>query len=275
MIQISSYGPWAVVTGASSGIGRAFAEHLAAEGVNLVLASRSTDRLESLGEELSRAHGIEYRVITVDLSKPESAAGLIAATSDLDIGLLVSNAGGGGRPGPFLDQALDELHRRLVLNATSYLELAHGFGQRFVARGRGGMVLVAALGSVQGLPNMAHVSASKAYVFMLGEALHYELESAGVDVLVMLPGNVDTPIIDAYGLERAELPIRPMPSDAAVRETVAAFLKKRPMHIPGRRMRLMTRLLPRSLAVRMNGRMLGKAAERLAARDLAASSATP
>ncbi|TMR94395.1 SDR family NAD(P)-dependent oxidoreductase [Nonomuraea basaltis] len=212
--------------------------------------------------------------MTVDLSKPESAAGLIAATGDLDVGLLVSNAGGGS-PGPFLDQALDELHRRLVLNATSYLELAHGFGRRFVARGRGGMVLVAALGAVHGLPNMAHVSASKAYVLMLGEALHYELESAGVDVMVMLPGNVDTPIIDAYGLERAELPIRPMPADAAVRETVAAFLKKRPMHIPGRLMRLMTRLVPRSRAVRMNGRMLGKAADRLAARDLAASSVTP
>jgi hypothetical protein len=264
MIEIASYGPWAVVTGASSGIGRAFAEHLAAAGLNLVLAARSTDRLESLGNTLSRRHGIAHRVVTVDLSHPEGAQRLVEATEDLDVGFLVSNAGG-GRPGRFLDQPLADLHRRLTLNATTYLELAHAFGQRFVARGRGGIILVSALGAVHGLPNMAHESASKAYVLNLGEAMHYELAAAGVDVMVMLPGNVDTPVIDSIGLDRSRMPIRPMPADAAVRETVAAFLKRRPMHIPGRLMRVMTRLLPRSRSVRLNGRMLGQAAENLAA----------
>lgn len=232
MVQISSYGPWAVATGASSGIGRAFAEHLAAAGVNLVLASRSTDRLESLGARLSRAHGIAYRVITVDLSAPAAAAALIEATGDVDVGLLVSNAGG-GRPGPFLDQRLDDLQRRLTLNATTHLELAHAFGRRFVERGRSAIVLVSALG-----------------------------------VTVLLPGNVDTPIIDSYGFDRADLPVRPMTPEAAVRESVAALLKKRPLHIPGRLMRLVTRLMPRSRSVRMNGRMLGRAAQRLAEREL-------
>ena len=266
MVEISSYGPWAVVTGASSGIGRAFAEHLAAAGIDLVLAARSTDRLESLGSELSRVHGIAHRVVTVDLSKPGAAMALVRATEDLEVGLLVSNAGG-GRPGLFLDQALDDLHRRLVLNATTHLDLVHAFGQRFIARGRGGIVLVSALGAVHGLPNMAHESAAKAYVLNLGEALHYELASAGVDVTVLLPGNVDTPIIDAFGLDRATLPIRPQPADTAVRESVAAFLNGKPLHIPGRMMRVMTRLVTRSRSVRMNGRMLGQAARNLSARD--------
>jgi uncharacterized protein len=268
MVQIASYGTWAVVTGASSGIGQAFAEHLAAAGLHLVLAARRTDRLEALGEALSRTHGIQHRVVTVDLSRPNAASTLIEATVDLDVGLLVSNAGG-GHPGSFLEQTLDDLYQRLTLNATTHLDLAHAFGQRFVARGQGGIVLVSALGAIHGLPNMAHESAAKAYVLNLGEALHHELAPAGVNVTVMLPGNVDTPIIDAFGLDRADLPIRPMPADTAVRETMAAFLKHRPTHIPGRLMRTMTRLLPRARSVKLNGRMLGKAADALSQRDVA------
>lgn len=239
-----------------------------------VLAARSTDRLESLGNALSRTHGVAHRVVTVDLSRPEAASTLVDATDDLDVGLLVSNAGG-GRPGLLLNQPLEDLHRRLTLNATTHLDLVHAFGRRFVARGRGGIVLVSALGAIHGLPNMAHESAAKAYVLNLGEALHYELASAGVDVTVLLPGNVDTPIIDAFGVDRADLPIRPQPADAAVRGAVAAFLKGRPMHIPGRMMRMMTRLMPRSWSVRINGRMLAKAARNLAEPDLAATQPRP
>lgn len=269
MVEIASYGPWAVVTGASSGIGQAFASHLAAANLNLVLVARSTDRLESLGDSLSHRHGIAYRVVTADLSQPDAVSAIVDATEALDVGLLVSNAGA-GRPGKLLDQTLDDLHRRFTLNATSHLDLVHAFGRRFVARGRGGIILVSAL-ALHGIPHMAHESAAKAYVLNLGEALHHELASAGVDVTVLLPGNVDTPIIDALGLERASLPIRPQPADTAVRESVAAFLRRRPTHIPGRMMRTMTRLMPRSLSVRMNGRMLAQAARNLADRERAAT----
>ena len=268
MVEIASFGPWAVVTGASSGIGRAFAEHLAEAGVNLVLVARSTERLQFLGAALQRDHGVAYRVLTVDLSTDGGARAVLDATEDLDVGLLVSNAGG-GHPGRFLEQALDDLHRRLTLNATAHLDLAYGFGHRLVARGRGGIVLVSALGAIHGLPNMAHESASKAYVLNLGEALHYELAPAGIEVMVMLPGNVDTPIIERFGLERSDLPIRPQPASAAVRETVSAFLRGRPMHIPGRLMRVMTRVLPRKRSVRLNGRMLGQAAANLTRRESA------
>lgn len=100
-----------MVTGASSGIGRSFARSLAAAGLNLVLAARSSDRLENLGATLARAHGVEFRAVTVDLSRHESAAALVTATADLDVGLPVSNTGG-GRPGLLLDESLDDLHRR-------------------------------------------------------------------------------------------------------------------------------------------------------------------
>lgn len=269
MTDLSTYGPWAVITGASSGIGRAFAEHCAGERLNLVLAARSTDQLAELGRTLTRAHQIEHRVVTVDLSHADGAARLVAATEDLDVGLLVSNAGS-GRPGRFLDQDLPDLHQRLTLNTTTHLELAHAFGRRFTQRGRGAMVLVSALGAKHGLPNMAHESASKSYVLNLGEALHHELRPAGVKVIVMLPGNVDTPIIDKFGVDRTRLPIRPLPVTTAVRQTVQALLAGHPTIVPDRRLRTVARLTPRGMSIRMNGRMLGQAATNLAARRTAA-----
>lgn len=260
MNGLSSYGSWAVITGASSGIGQAFARRCVADGLNVVLAARSTDRLQALGRELST---VEHRVVPVDLSHPDGAADLLAATTDLDVGLLISNAGN-GRPGRFLDQEPDDLRRRLTLNTVTHLELAYAFGRRFARRGKGAMILVAALGATHGLPNMAHESASKAYVLNLGEALHHELATGGVKVTVMLPGNVDTPIIDRFGLDRARLPISPIPAGKAVDQTVRALLAGRATVIPDRRMRIAARLTPRNLSIRVNGRMLGEAAANLA-----------
>ncbi|RPF20393.1 SDR family NAD(P)-dependent oxidoreductase [Myceligenerans xiligouense] len=266
MIQISAYGPWAVVTGASSGIGEAFAHQLAAAGLNVVLAARSADKLESLGAALAVRHGISYRTVAVDLSLPDAATHLVEATAGLDVGLLVSNAGTGA-PGRFLDQEITDLRRRLTLNAGSHLELIHAFGRRFAARGRGGMVLMSALGAAHGIPNMAQDSAAKGYLLHLGETLHHELAHDGVAVTVVMPGNVDTPIIDTLGFARKDLPVRPQPVEKAVREMITAFLKGRATHVPGRMMRVMVRLMPRSQSIRMNGRMLGNAARNLAERE--------
>ncbi|HET9141921.1 SDR family NAD(P)-dependent oxidoreductase [Actinophytocola sp.] len=265
MNGLSPYGPWAVITGASSGIGAAFAEQCAAGGVNVVLAARSTDRLAGLGRRLTDSHGVEHRLVTVDLTGAGGAADLLADTADLDVGLLVSNAGH-GNPGRFLDQELTDLHRRLTLNTVSHLELAYGFGHRFVARGGGAMVLVAALGAAHGMPNMAHEGASKAYVHSLGVALHHELRGAGIKVTVMLPGNVDTPAIDRLGVDRASLPIRPLPAATAVRQTVRALRAGRSTVVPDRRLRALVRLTPGRVSVAMNGRMLGQAAANLARR---------
>lgn len=271
MTTLSAYGPWAVITGASSGIGQEFAEQCAANGLNVVLAARSTDRLTDLGRRLTTAHRIEHRVVTVDLSDPDGAARLIAAADDLDVGLLVSNAGN-GRPGRFLDQDVPDLHSRLTLNTTTHLELAHAFGRRFVRRDRSAMVLVSALGALHGLPNMAHESAAKAYVLNLGEALHHELRPAGVKVTVMLPGNVDTPIIDRFGMDRESLPIKPLPIATAIRQTLHALDVGAPTIVPDRRLRFVSRITPRRMSIKINGRMLGQAAANLDARQAAASS---
>ncbi|HEX9864817.1 MAG TPA: SDR family NAD(P)-dependent oxidoreductase [Acidimicrobiia bacterium] len=259
-------GPWAVVTGASSGIGRGFAHRLASSGFDVVLAARRTADLSALGSELSTVHGVEHRVVTVDLAEPDGPSKLIQATLDLDVGLLVSNAGT-GLPGDILTHDLADLHRIVRLNSTAHLELAHHFGKRLVERGRGGIVLVSAGGALHGLPHMVNDSASRAYVLNLGEGLHYELAPAGVDVTVLLPFAVDTPIIDQYGVDRDSLPLKPQSVEDCVDETLKALQKGRATLVSGRAMRLLSRLTPRTVSIKMNGRMLGKAVAALSERN--------
>lgn len=255
------YGPWAVVTGASSGIGQAFAQHLASERVNLVLAARSEERLREVGETLTAAYGIEHRVVTVDLAQQSGARTLAAATEDLDVGLLVSNAGD-GVPKDFLDHHLDELQRQVVLNATSHLELIHHFGRRLVERGAGGILITSASAGFHGLPHMANLAAAKGYLHHLGEALHHELAPAGVDVTVLLPGSVDTPIVGRIGLEASDLPVRLMAPQAAVAEAMQALTSGRATIVPGRVIRVALRVTPRRVLVRLNGRLMERALAR-------------
>src|SRR4051794_32172334 len=136
------YGPWAVVAGASVGIGAEFCRQIAAEGVNVVLVSRSVDKLESLAAELSANHGVETRVAGVDLAKPGAEAELFTATDGLEMGLFVYNAGADSLNTYFLDVAAEEWHGMLRRNCTVPLLASHHYGAEMVARKRGGILLV-------------------------------------------------------------------------------------------------------------------------------------
>lgn len=259
------YGPWAVVTGASSGLGKAFAHHLARAGLNVVLASRSTDRLHAIGLDLATDHGIDHRVVGVDLSAPDGAQALLAATADLDVGLLVSNAGDSA-PRDFLDQPIEALHRQVRLNAISHLDLARHFGEHLVQRGAGGIILTSATGGFHGMPHMANDAAAKGYVHHLGEALHHELAPAGVDVTVLMPGNVDTPLVARLGFEPSDFPLSLMSAEAAVSQAMRALASGRVRIVPGRALRTVMRLVPRAASVRLNGRLLARAMARTTTR---------
>ncbi len=183
------YGPWAVVTGASDGIGRSFALALAKAGFGVALVARRETALRDLSEELRRSHGAPTRLIPVDLSFPEATARMEHETQDLDVGLFVA-AAGFGASGPFVDSEIDAELGMIDVNCRALAQSTHAFARRFVARRRGGILLMSSLVAFQGVPKAANYAATKAYVQSLAEGLHDELAPLGVDVLASAPGPV-------------------------------------------------------------------------------------
>ena len=224
------YGPWALITGASSGIGEEFARQAAASGLNVVLVARREQRLEQLRAELTATYGIQARVIAADLTRDGLLDTLTSATDDLDIGLVVSNAGT-GNPGEFLSIPRQRLREIVNINVLAHLDLAHHFGRKLAQRARGGIVLVSAAAAAGGLPYMANDSATKAYVLNLGEALNAELHPAGVHVTVLVPVLVATPVLARMGIDPAQLPIAPMPVAQCVEQTLEALDANQPTTI--------------------------------------------
>jgi short-subunit dehydrogenase len=257
-IDKHKFGPWAIVTGASSGIGKEFARQLAASGLNLILAARRLPLLEELGRQLEKEFGTQYRAVGVDLSEDDFLETLAEATRDLDVGLLISNAGA-GIPGEFLTLERSALLRIVRLNVIAHLDLAQHFGQRLATRGRCGVLLVSAMGAAQGIPYMANDSGTKAYVLSLGEALHVEFQKLGLNVTVLLPSPTDTPVLAEFGFDADTMPMKPMSVEQCVAEGLAALNANRATHITGRMFRIMAALTPRSVMTRMNGKMLAKA----------------
>lgn len=258
-LDTHQYGPWAIVTGASSGIGLEFAKQLAANGIHLVLVARREQLLREISRDLSARWGIEARVVPLDLTQPDMLKVLGEAVADLDIGLVVSNAGGGGPKG-FLDESLESLRRVVELNAVAPLQLARYFGERLVARGRGGLVFVSAMGAQVGLPFMANESGTKAYNSSLGKALNWEFRDKGIHVTVLEPGPTQTPIVEEFGFTAENLPMKPMAVEACVAEALAALKKNKPSILSGGINRAFNRLLPQGLLRRINAKMLGSAA---------------
>jgi uncharacterized protein len=182
-------GPWAVVTGASEGIGRAFATRLAEAGVSLVVVARREDALRDLASELSRRHGIETLVLAADLAKSSGVDAVVARTEALDVGLLVA-AAGFGTSGPFVDALLETELDMIDVNCRAVAALSHHFGSRFARQGRGSIVLLSSIVAFQGVPRAANYAATKAFVQSLAEGLRVELAPFGVTVLASAPGPV-------------------------------------------------------------------------------------
>ena len=206
VIDKEKFGPWAVITGASSGIGKEFARQIAASGINIVLVARREALLKEAGAEFGEDYGVEHRVVALDLAKDGFIGTLASATDDLDIGLVVSNAGT-GNPGEFLE--LDQqLHRTtLRISTMAHLDITHHFGAKLAKRGRGGLILAGAMGAEAGVPRMANDGAAKAYVHSLGEALHYEFKPLGVYVTVLAAGFTDTAVLEKFGLDPKTMPM--------------------------------------------------------------------
>lgn len=250
----SQYGKWAIVTGASSGIGRAMANELAAKGLNLVLVARRQMELEQAAKDLSARHNVETCVLAADLANATALAQIESETKNLDIGLLVA-AAGFGTAGNFLDAKLEDELAMLDVNCRAVMQLSLHFGKRLVKRGRGGLILFGSLVGYQGTPRAAHYAATKAYVQTLAEALHVELAPKGVDVLSSAPG----PVNSGFGA-RADMKMGAAEKPETVARATVNALGKKMTVTPGSLSKFLTWSLmtaPRSLRVRIMGKIMG------------------
>lgn len=252
----SRYGPFAVVTGASSGIGEALARELAARGINLVLVARRADRLATLAAALP----VETVVVELALGRDDAVDELVARVGQRDVGLVCANAGFGEK-GDFASIDRDAYRRMVRLNVESTLLLAHAFVPRLLARGRGGLLITASTAAFQGTPFTSAYAATKAFDLSLAEGLSEELRPHGVDVVALCPGATDTEGPKRTGVDPSRVPFGFATPESVARAGLDA-LGVRCVVVPrasDRAATLLGRLLPRSLAARIAGRAIKRA----------------
>ena len=185
------YGDWALITGASSGIGVSLAREIAADGMNVVLSARREERLTSLAADLERDFDVKTRVVAADLAERSGQKALLDGVADLEIGLLVNNAGL-GYAGRFDLLDGEQLRRLVSINCEAPLVLTHALVQGMRERGRGGILFTGSIAGRQPLPLHAVYAATKAFDSFLAEALWAELRASNIDVVVLEPGSTET-----------------------------------------------------------------------------------
>lgn len=204
MIDTNHYGPWAVIAGGSEGVGSAFADSLAQAGIDLVLIARKSGPLEETANKV-RAHGVQVRTLSLDLLLPDAVTQIRQVTDDLEIGLLIFNAGANSYGHEFVTSELDKVQGVIDLNITRQLELAQHFGAKMKERGRGGIMLLGSLAGYMGSEQQSIYGAAKAFSRVFAEGLWLELKPFGVHVVELVLGVTRTPAMERAGL-RFDLP---------------------------------------------------------------------
>lgn len=222
------YGPWAVVAGASEGVGRAFARQLAQLGIPSVLLARRTAPLDALVREIRDETGVDGVPAAVDLAMPDALARIVEAVGDREVGLFVANAGADPYGSHFLDREATDWQALVQRNVMTTLTACHHFGATMRARRKGGLLLVNSGACYGGASFMAAYAASKAFMLNFGEALWAELQPFGVDVLTLVLGQTDTPAFRQLLADKG----LPLPSNLASADDVARRGLERLPHGP-------------------------------------------
>ena len=249
------YGEWALVTGASSGIGAEFARALARDGMSCVLTARRAERLQALAGELENSYDVKARVVPLDLATPDGADRLVEAVADLPIAVVIANAGY-GLAGRFATQDTRRLQEMVQLNCTAPVVLISRLLPRLQGRGRGAVVLVSSTAGHQPVPFNSVYSATKAFNLFFGEALWAELQGTGIDVLVVQPG----PTVTEFQQVAGESPHEGEPPAQVVGVALNA-LGQQPSVMSGwfNWLRANTiRLAPRSVVALIAGRVMAQ-----------------
>jgi short-subunit dehydrogenase len=205
MTFATKYGPWALVAGASDGLGAAFARGLAERGVNVVLLARRQAVLDEVAAEIDSAASVQTRTLAIDLARPDAAVAIAAATADLEIGLLVYCAGADPNYQPFLANPIAAAEAMVQRNCMVPMQLCHHFAPAMIERGSGGIVIFSSGAALAGGPNMVAYGASKAFDMVFAEALWSELHDKGVDVVGLILGKTDTPALRQLEHSRGQI----------------------------------------------------------------------
>jgi short-subunit dehydrogenase len=254
MKTLTRYGPWALVAGASEGIGAAFATALVRAGINVVLVARRLEPLDDLAATLKAAWPIETRVVPADLATDEGLDDVRHATDDLEIGLVVANAAY-APIGPFLRVDEESLRRAVDVNCATTVRLARTYLPPMAQRRRGGFIIMSSLAGQQGSPGITTYAATKAFGAVLAEGLWAEMRPYGVDVLACTPGAVATPGLSRSKSKRAPGTVTP---DAVVAAALGA-LGRRPRIVPGGLMKVSSIITARVLPRRASIALIAKA----------------
>jgi short-subunit dehydrogenase len=199
VIDVQHYGPWAVIAGGSEGVGSAFADELSKAGLNLVLIARKPGPLEETAEKV-RSNGVQVRTLALDLLSPDAVEQIRQATDDVEVGLLIFNAGANSYGNEFVTGDLDGFRGVIDLNIHRQLELSHLFGAKMKERGRGGIMLLGSLAGYMGAEHQSIYAASKAFSRVFAESLWLELAPHGVHVVELVLGVTRTPAMIRAGL---------------------------------------------------------------------------
>jgi short-subunit dehydrogenase len=254
------YGPYAMVTGASEGIGASFAEELAKAGINVVLVARREDQLNKLARRLEAKYAVLCPVISVDLSKADEVEAMFRITDQIDIGLVVCNAGF-GTAGNFLDSDVGNELNMLSVNCNAVTRMAHHMGLKLKARGHGGLILLSSIVATQGAARSAHYAATKAYIQTLGEGLQQEWSKIGIDLLIVAPG----PVTTGFALRSNMQMGKAATPEVVAQESLKALGRKKLIH-PGWLAKLMSFSLstaPRRIRVLIMGAIMGSMTKHL------------
>jgi short-subunit dehydrogenase len=257
---VSRYGPWALVTGGAVGMGEAFAELIATQGIHLVLTDIQGEELERTAARFRKTYEVEVRTVAADLSAPDFMVGIEEATKDLEIGLLISNAAV-GHVGPFAETDVSRMVSAIDINVRATLLLTHHFCQDMIRRRQGGVVLLSSSSAYQGTPYVANYAATKAYILSLGEALWYELSKHGVDALAFAPGATNTPSLRSSkkGLKEGESGFGMQLPEVVARAALSSLgraASARPGILATLETFLISKVLSRKMAVRIAGRII-------------------
>ena len=261
---VNNFGPWALIAGASEGIGEAFAREIASKGLNVIIISRRKNVLEKLAKDIKKDFNVQVKVVEQDLTSPKLETEIEKKIGNLEIGLLVFNAA--LSPIGLFHNASTELHQKVIdLNCRAPMILSYYLGNKMKKKGRGGIILMSSLAGLQGNPIHTHYSATRAYNINLAEGLWDELKKDGIKVMVVLAGPTKTP---NWKRSNPDEPltvksIMLQPQDVA-KQALRNFKRtKKPYFVPGLQNRFSSFFLQHFIPRKMRVKLMGKVARNM------------